>query len=349
MEQTIHAPPVPSTFTGTTARLRAGWDYLAWVNPGVDPLRYQLNRALAGILTILNVLAVPALSFYPVSDPTVRALLWGVFAAFGAGWLLNRRGSSWGAVCVTVVMLIGVSLFVDPYTAAAAPNQLALLPVEMMLPIITAALFLSGRAAWCVVLAMAGMLAFRVTGVYPVPIVAMTFIIGAIKLSLVTVVVTAGAQVFHRAVTELAAGNALLEHRVAVRTAELSESIAEKQRIMRARQDAMVDAAHDIKGAMQGVTAGVEFAQMGLEAAGLDLPETVEDLRGAAAAARRVLAMTNDLRDAALLEQQALPLRRETHDLVALALEQSGHVRPGLPPARLRPHHRSDGCCPLLV
>ncbi|HWQ12217.1 MAG TPA: hypothetical protein VNL77_05425 [Roseiflexaceae bacterium] len=70
---------------------------------------------------------------------------------------------------------------------------------------------------------------------------------------------------------------------------------------MQYRQDAMIHAAHDIKSVIQGMTAGIEFAQAALESAGDELAETRDDVRGVVAATKRLLALTLAIPGLALL------------------------------------------------
>ena len=290
-----------------------------------DPVRQSLGRGLIGVLTVMLVLDLPLFLVNLQRGELVLAgasvVMFGLLLLAVVG---TRHGQRWGALLLGGAIMV-LNTFASPLTTYI-PLQVVPLPLISGVVLIT--IFDTPRAgvvAYGLQLAlMAG--AILVVG-QPVGSwiwLATTAIILGATLGFVAI----GAQLFRTAIQQYARMNADLEQRVADRTADLTQANADKAALMVARQHAILDVVHDARGFVQTIQAGVELTRMDVEPVIAAIPEVARSLTSVGQAIARLTAMLNDLRDAAMLEDQTLTLHPRMVDLVIGAQELASLFQP---------------------
>lgn len=189
--------------------LRQGWRWLLMVYSD-DPIRLALNRGFAQIIIAFNVLSVIfifaafATGEFTLALVTIISVLVHVFI-----WWLNRRGTIYGAAFYVLWLIVSFVLVSPPASYAGADTPI---PLLLIFPIITAALFIRPRAGlWALILTMTILSVQLYSSDVPRPYIERFLIVGTIDLAAITIFLMVGASMFWRTLrASIAANEALM-------------------------------------------------------------------------------------------------------------------------------------------
>ncbi|MEP7285558.1 MAG: ATP-binding protein [Chloroflexota bacterium] len=186
------------------------WDWLTFVQSS-DPVRYLLNRGLAMIIVILLPISLFAilLSFAADGMGLTLIIIVIILMCLILTWWINRQGTVFGAVLFTLLAIFAIVSAAAPanYTQPNAP-----VPLQLIIPVIFASLFIRPQAAfWASVLLMIG---FGIQlALFHIPLINATrfLILSTTNLTVISVLLMVGTSIFWRALQGTIAANKALE------------------------------------------------------------------------------------------------------------------------------------------
>jgi signal transduction histidine kinase len=285
----------------------------------------QLNQTLAPICVSLAGAGIIVIPAYPSAATKLFVLI--LVASFLLALVLNRRPSIHSATLLTIITTVGIITLTRSHEAMATLTTPTTVPGELFVPIIIAALFIAPRTSILISVLMSLALSLKAWLVgCPLDAIFVHSMLTAPTIIAMGVLAAVGAGQFHRALTQIAAANVVLEQRVAERTRELAEAKAALERRAELRVHEVTGIVHDARNQIGHIRAATEL-----------LVDEVADftrISPTAARAQHIISdsliaqqeMLDALLEAALLEAGALVLRPsvlDVRELLERVIEQS--------------------------
>jgi signal transduction histidine kinase len=318
---------------GLRARLAAllGWLLLVRTE---DPVRRIQNRALA--ILLLFMFPFTWLEFIALRELWSQIAIAAASIAIVIAFICNRRGSPIGTIILICTALIAIGVIAHPDSFTAPPDLPVVIDSALLIPIAIAAFFLGPRAA---IPTIAGTIIILTISAWlrgtPTDHILNFLSFGVATIAVLGALLAAGAAMYLTALRRVHQLNEELDARVRERTADLHATLLkleaareEIERRTQARANETTAAVHDMRNQMMTLSAAVELLLFDAEDAGVR-QATVERMRtvfeNTMDAQRELL---DALLEAALLEADALVLRRAPADLGRLAQTIAERLQP---------------------
>ncbi len=199
---------------GVAARARKLWAWLTYIRTD-DPLRRVLNRGFAAVSVGMILVSTVTAVYFIQSDTAVTSIAIAGIAFCALAWWLNRRGTVLGAILFVVWSSFAIALASVP-TGSVREN--APIPLLMIVPVITATLFIRPRAGVAALLLVMTLLGIQLW-LTPLPREDITryLVIATLDLAVVTMLLVVGAAIFSRALRRSIAASQQLQQDIARR------------------------------------------------------------------------------------------------------------------------------------
>ncbi len=300
------------------------------VCPLDDPVRQALNDGFALVMLLVLPVGMVGLLLVAwieqVSLPELALQLM-LVAVVPFTVLLNRRGGVHGTIVAVIISMLMILMLVP---VATYIGTAVIVHLIFILPTLIAAVFLSPRAAVPASVAMVATLVGKAWLFdYDSDTILNFLVIAVPDFIIVTAVLMFGSFSLRRALRQSHDLTNRLEQRVAERTAELQQALERVQGLTAARRSAMLHIAHDTANLLQHINAQSEFLRWRLEDEGVCDEALRAQLARLDSAIDSLSMFMADLRDTALLETNALPLRNAPVDLLALTRRVIAELQSG--------------------
>jgi signal transduction histidine kinase len=294
-------------------------DLLAVHHP--SPTRQIYGRICAVLLVALSIggALYVAAGLLSGSSPSTLLAVATFTALMVLAWWLNRRGHLAGPVVVVTVATMLTTLVYDPSSYILAGGR-PIVHLGFVLPAILAAFFIHPLTGYPVVGATVLLLGARAGAqLVPTSEILVFALVAGVQLSLVATITALVAWAIAAALRAAAASRAMLEQRIAERTALLEAQTSRARRLLDERKSLYSSVAHDLRNDASRLLTLVDQLMEAWRDG--DVAESAAHERRLLRFVRRQAAYARDLTDVSLVSEGVrLPMHATLVDLAELAV-----------------------------